>query len=791
MACLRIALAAAAAAALGACGGSGGHGPTEPVQISTLDNRADLVSGGDALVEVRVPAGSNADALKIQLNGSDVTAAFTAQTASGRKGLLQGLVNGRNVIVAEAPGARTAELVVTNAPRGGPLLAGPQVMPYVCATPTAQAATATTAATDASGFPTPATDAQCNVPTQTMYFYRTTEAGCSMGNPFPSAPATAPANACFKPYAVGQAAPADMATTATETGLTVPYVVRLERGVINRGIYEIAVLADPATPWANGLAPQATWTGKLEFIFGGSSGQVRRQLRPASLWNHDAALAKGWMVATNALVDASRNTNRTVMVDTVLMMKENIVERYGPLKHTVASGCSAGSMSAFGIGSSFPGLLDGLLVSCALNDAESSNQESVDCGLLVEAYDKPRWRGLMAAGGYSLAETNRRKAAINGHADYTACIGWYNSFGVQKLAGNYDNVREVTAANRETGVITERRLASTANGCQLPASQVFDPVSNPTGLRCSQWDHAVATFGARADGEPNSTRDNAGVQYGLKALVSGAITAEEFVVLNEMIGSFDRNGLYSPARAVADLPALLTVYRAGLMPDYKLLARVPILDFRGYDDSLIPPVPNTGRSGLHQIWKSFANRERMSKANGQAANYAMWRYGVSPNGLSPSTALADEGFFVMDQWLTAIQSSNAVTPEARVLAAKPAAAADFCLLSSDPTQTQRVMDPAICDTDPLLKRGMSPREAAGAPLANDLLKCQLKPLDASDYLPAVLSDDQLGRMRAVFADGVCDYGKPGVGFQASWGITSFAAGPGGQPLPAAPVSTAR
>jgi len=786
---LRLVWTAAVLAALGACGDD--SGATEPLQISTRSNRADLVSGGNALVEVRLPAGSKGNTLKVELNGRDVTSAFTGATTDTRAGLIGGLDNGRNVLVARADGATTAELVVTNAPRGGPVLAGPQLMPYVCATPAAQAATLTTAATDASGFATAPLDAQCNVASHTLLFYRSTQADCSMANPYPSPPATAPANACFKPYTAGAAAPADLASTTTDSGLTVPYIVRLERGVINRGIYEIAVLFDPAKPWADGLSPQATWSGKLEFIFGGSASQTRRQMRPASLWNHDIALARGTMVATNSLVDGSRNSNRSVMTDTVLMMKEDIVERYGPLKHTVASGCSAGSMTAFAISSTFPGLLDGLLISCALNDAESSNQESIDCGLLVEAYDKPAWRSMMTAAGYSLADINGKKAAINGHADHTACIGWYNSFGPNKLAGNSTVVREVTTANRDSGVITERPLAAPSNLCQLPASQVFDPVTNPGGLRCSHWEHAVSTWGKRPDGEASSTRDNTGVQYGLKALASGAITPEEFVTLNETIGSYDRMGFSSSARAVADTFALETAYRSGLVPDYKLLARVPMLDFRGYDDSLTPPVTNTGRSGLHQIWKTFANRDRLQKANGTSANMAIWRFGISPNGVSPSTPMADQGFLAMDQWLTAVKASTTGTLESRVLAGRPAAAADYCLLSTDPTQSVKVTDPAVCEADPLLKRGKSPREVAGGPLANDVLKCQLKPIDVAEYLPAVLSALQLNRMKAVFAGGVCDYSKPGVAFQPSWGITSFANGPGGQPLPAAPVSTPR
>jgi len=41
----------------------------------------------------------------------------------------------------------------------------------------------------------------------------------------------------------------------------------------------------------------------------------------------------------------------------------------------------------------------------------------------------------------------------------------------------------------------------------------------------------------------------------------------------------------------------------------------------------------------------------------------------------------------------------------------------------------------------------------------------------------------------VFSGGVCDWSKPGVGQEAAVSPLNFAAGPGGQPFPAAPVST--
>src|SRR6266851_5077741 len=221
-------------------------------EIVSLSNRADLVSGGDALLEVRVPK-----KVRLSLNGDDVTGAFTANAARTLRGLVSGLVDGRNDFVAgESHGGREARLVITNHPIGGPVLLGSQTTPWICATPTPVPASGNTPASNASGLTTFAVDAQCNIATEYKLFYRTTTSPCSTALPDPSPPAIPPANACFKPYMVGTA-PADLATTTTTAGVTVPYIVRVERGTLNRGIYDIAVLFDPnsATPWT-ALTPQ-------------------------------------------------------------------------------------------------------------------------------------------------------------------------------------------------------------------------------------------------------------------------------------------------------------------------------------------------------------------------------------------------------------------------------------------------------------------------------------------------------------------------------------------------------
>jgi len=58
----------------------------------------------------------------------------------------------------------------------------------------------------------------------------------------------------------------------------------------------------------------------------------------------------------------------------------------------------------------------------------------------------------------------------------------------------------------------------------------------------------------------------------------------------------------------------------------------------------------------------------------------------------------------------------------------------------------------------------------------------------ADYGSVTLTDAQLARLRAVFPTGVCDWSKPGVNQQDAQGPLTFAAGPGGQAIAAAPAA---
>ena len=789
-------------AVLAACGGGGGGGTSNAPTITTLSTRADLVSGGDVLVEVKLPPIGAASSLKVDVDGVDVTSAFTTRSDGRTVGLVTGLKNGANNITASSTngGFNSARIVVTNHPKGGPILLGSQSSPWICATPVPTAATASSPATNASGLTTTATDAQCNITTETKFFYRTLtpvtvtagDGGCSFVVPDPSPTIanpnpTTPANSCLQPYVVGTTPAASVASTTTTNGVTVPYIVRVERGTINRGIYDIAVLFDPAKPWTAN-SPQPQWNGKLSYTYGASAGQPRLQFRSEQNWVvngitgvfDDSALRMGFIVADNSLTDQLYNANAVLVAETTMMMKEYIAERYGEIKYTVGNGCSGGSILQNQTASIYPGLLDGIQVECDYPDAVTTLLEVADCVLLVNAYQTPEWLALQT--GLTQAQINAKKAAINGHLDQVGCQSWNNSFGFINKPGNYVPLLVV---DQSTGALAP--TGAPRNNCLLPASQVYDPVTNPNGTRCGQPDLAVAVWGTTAGIPAGSTRavqpfDNVGIQYGLKALLAGTISPEEFVTLNEKMGGIDGDANRMAARSVADAPALDIAYRSGIISSGKNLGKVAIIDWRGYDEQ-----------GIHYIWRSFSERARLDASNGDHNNQVMWRFGT---GLTPPLAsgVMQNSLTVMDTWLSSLVATapkaflNDEHSHDQVVAAKPATAFDFCYLTSDTTFSNKVTNFATCDTDPKLKANTSPRQVAGGPIVENIMKCQLKPLVFTDYTGITFTAGQQARLNTLFPNGVCDWSKPGVSQQDPTSPLTFAAGPGGVSLPPAPTS---
>jgi hypothetical protein len=810
------AFALAASLLLASCGDGDGDRPPA-LQVTTLSNRADLVSDGDVLTEVVIPQGRDSRSLKVTVNGSDQTSAFTTGSDGRLVGLVTGLKTGDNVIEATALSLFGARLVVTNAPRSGPILSGAQIKPFYCATPTAVTQTSTDPGSNASGL-SGQPDANCNITTETKLYYRSTAPSSGSGSCSLALPDSASnTNPCWKAYTAGST-PTDMATTTTTDGVTVPFIVRLERGTMNRGIYDIAVLFDPAKDWKP-TAPQAQWNRKIYYSFGVSTGQPRRQARTTINWSGlEAQLGRGYLVVQNSMTDSSRNSNRVLMAETTLMMKEHIIDTYGQVRYTLGTGCSGGSINSNMNLSIMPGTLDGVITTCTYPDSESTSLEVGDCTLLVEAYQRPEMLNLWSGMSLSQSSINARKGAINGHPDQSGCQAWYNAFGSNGKAGLYSartvgttptavSTTQVSQFLADWNSGTIRQSTSQTNNCELPNSQVYDPanLSGTASLpRCNAWSWAENIWG-KVPGSPaaNDTRDNEGVQYGLRALLAGSITADEFVTLNEVVGGIDRDSTPRAQRSTADTQALDIAYRAGIVASGRNLAKAAIIDMRGWDDSnvTVPPgqtalaANSTGDRlvgntiPIHHQWYSFAIRDRITRDAGDANNQALWRF--ARTGLAAPGTMGLEGVTQMDQWLTAlVTSTSSASLEAKVRATRPAATADFCLLPSDTSQTSKVFDQATCDADPFLKPAASPRQVAGGPRSEDVLKCQLKPLAQADYPGGTFTGAQFSRLQAVFTTGVCDWSKSGVGQQSvSTTPLTFKAGPGGQPLGAAPTSS--
>lgn len=80
------------------------------------------------------------------------------------------------------------------------------------------------------------------------------------------------------------------------------------------------------------------------------------------------------------------------------------------------------------------------------------------------------------------------------------------------------------------------------------------------------------------------------------------------------------------------------------------------------------------------------------------------------------------------------------------------------------------------------------RWVAGWPMELDTFKCQLKPLDRTDYPGISFTDEEWAKLQAAFPSGVCDFTRPAVAHQPTIPWVTFADGPGGLPLGNAPTS---
>lgn len=651
--------------------------------VAVLSSRPDTVTGGDALIEVRFAGDVDGDAITVRAGAVDVTAAFTVVDGERLIGLVDGLALGDTAIEASAPGQTPAVLVVSNWPIAGPMISGPHQAPFACRTVE-------------SGLGEPL-DGDCSVATRYEYFYKNDQG-------------------MFVALADPAQVPADALTVMTSAGATIDYVVRVERGTINRSVYQISALYDPSAPAWTAVTPQPQWTGKAIYNFRGGCGEGHHQgvLGPTDdlgggvFLLADAPVAAGFVVLSASLNTLGTTCNDVLTAETAMMVKERFVEQYGVPRYVTGWGGSGGSIQQHTLAENYPGVLDGIVPIVSYPDVLSIYPDVMDCPLLLYYFL------VNAAGNY---DDVADQAAVAGFANEKTCAAWFDGFG---------------------------HFEDPTKGCDasVPADAIYDPVANPDGVRCTFVDNLINILGADPQtGDARRIYDNVGVQYGLAALNAGAIDKEQFLHLNEHIGGYGVDGLPQAARTAADPEGLHAAYAGGRVVRGDLgLASVPIVDLRSYTDLL---------GDIHDRIRTESTRDRLIRANGHADNH------VSIIASAEATAPAGLGaLIVVDAWLTALADADKTDLPAAVVATRPAGLTDLCLL--DPNA-----DPMASDCAAELPIHSTPRLVAGAPRVNDILKCALRPIDLDDY--AVSFDDaELARLEAAFPEGVCDWDATGV-----------------------------
>ncbi|HVL58504.1 MAG TPA: DUF6351 family protein, partial [Burkholderiaceae bacterium] len=583
--------------------------------------------------------------------------------------------------------------------------------------------------------------------------------------------------------------PSDVATATTLDGRSVDFVVRQERGTINRFLYSLAMLApaneDPAQP------DTSLWNRRLVYYFHGgvgighSQGRYRAEAMDATL------LAQGYAIAFSSGTSTATHHNTPLAAETATMTKARFVERYGMPLYTVGLGGSGGAIQQYFLAQNHPDLLDALVTVQSYPDMVTQTIHVGDCELLEHYMDvtdrgNARWwkaRDRMRLVGYN-ADDNLPQLL-----DPLAPV---------KLAHGYSAPAGTTTCSRSWRGLTP--LVMNPHFGRLHNEHLMQPPESIAQLHRTHYDDLRAIYGVDETGQPRTTWDNVGVQYGLLSLKQGLISPAEFIDLNFRVGGwkhprdmvqegspllglleerpiseivaeallhrsrFDpwsrRNMLLAAApdlpapRTAGDLAAMRAAYASGLVFDGEL--PLPTIDLRHYLDRELD---------MHDARQSFVVRERVLQRMGHSDHLAIWFTDARPGATRHEQW--HDALAAIDAWLANMRRD----PQRSIGANRPAVAADSCfdatgqLQYAGPDAWAGLLEPA--PLGPCAARyplHATPRIIAGAPTHGAMFKCALKPVIAAiadgTYAPWTPNVFEIARLQQAFPQGVCDYARP-------------------------------
>ncbi len=736
--------------------------------IEVLSSPPDLISAGTARINIEYPWFASSRHLNVELDGVDVTDSFERQrgiTTSwphrswnrSLQGVVTDLPVGESELRVSLSGwlgrlLRPESVTLTNHPSSGPMFSGPQQEPFLCSDDGDRG----------NAELGPPIDDDCATDTVVSFKYKNT-AG-SIVTYDPDAPR-----------------PDDMATTTTMDGKTVDFIVRWERGTINRFIYSIAVLS-PNSQDADSPDLSA-WNDRLIYHFQGGVAIGHYQGNPSrSRMFYDNGLSEGYAIAYSTGTKTGEHYNLELGGETAIMVKDRFVTEYGDPDYTVGIGGSGGGIQQYIYAQNHEGLIDAGIPQYSYPDMITQTIHVGDCELLERWIDTQ-----LLAGETKWADWNNRE--------------WLEGMNASNEVSNPyqavepflpDGSSECVSAWRGLSPLTLNPNFGTAPGVTAEQQAAVD---------WTHFDDLINIYGTAEDGYAASTWDNVGVQYGLEALTDGNISVAEFLDLNATAGSWKnepdmvqegcpfisalcptaapsgppipntypdqidpwswRNQTHVPGsadiapRRTADPGAIEAAFNSGMVNHGDI--QIPMIDWRNYLERELD---------MHNSHQSFATRQRLVNFDGDASNQVIWFTDVEFEG--PRFDQTPMALEVIDDWMRNIERR----PWRSVAQNKPAAAVDSCfdatgeLIHAGTDAWNGILDsePAGACTSEFPVYETS-RIVAGAPITGDVFKCDVQSVDAAIsnglYGSIQFTDAERQELGEIFSDGVCDYTSAG------------------------------
>ena len=560
----------------------------------------------------------------------------------------------------------------------------------------------------------------------------------------------------------------------TVNGVSVPFVVRVEMGTINRFIYALAALRGHEE--FGDRAHNANWNRRLIYQFQGGVGIGYRQgdVKVATLLLHRRAeLALGYAVAYSTGNATTNHYDVWLQEDTALRVKRQFTAQYGEPLYTVGIGGSGGGLQQYLLAQNRPGLIDAGIAQYAYPDMITQTIGVFDCELLeyyfdVTAANNEHWQlaeNRQIIEGFSASNTRKdkygslRRVAMLLHGQWPSLPE-----GQTECAKSWRGL---------TPLVLNPRFVSFASRFDR---QVLDAVN------WTHFDDVRNIYGTDESGFARVPWGNVGVQYGLQALREQRLSPREFLRLNARIGSWKasdrmraerfgglvgngdsslrqfspwsahnmqhgKRGTVAPRRR-GDSAAVSAAFRGGLVFVGKL--DIPIIDLRHYLDP---------RQDMHHAAASFSVRARISNAGGDTRLQTIWM-SAKPDDPTP------KAFAALDEWL----QRHREHPDWTMADARPASADDRCF---DQDGELLFVGEKVWHgrwnkhtTGPCQQRYpiySDPRQQAGMDIRGDVFNCALQSVDdalANGEYGDVDMQPYREQLRDIFATGVCDYRQP-------------------------------